>query len=251
MAKQKTKKNSEAENNEPLKPLDEETRFRYIGLEVFGKSDKDFFTSDQEKKQHEKTVEEYQKKNFSPFRGCTAVNRNLLTQTDKIVFTISSLILIISAFMPWMSFKTNWVSLKFTGLLGFFQASQYTDIINMFNPKLMLFVYVPALMALLAFVFGVVTLIAIYLPAKSPEGLQNRLKTIMGLQWWPLAIWLAFFIVSIVGISLPFGEWMAESYGVKGVSNQVNIVTFTSLSGIGVWMSIAAFVMNSVKANDF
>lgn len=251
MPKEKVKKKAKPENNEVEKPLDENLRFQYIGFDVFGKKSKDLFKSEAEKKQYEDSVAKYEKEHYSPFRGMTAVNRNLLTFTDKIVLTISSLVLIISAFLPWLSFQTNWVSLKFTGLLGYFQASQYTDLISMFNPNLMLFVYAPVLLSLLAFLFGIVTLIMLYMPAKNYEAHLSRLKRVMSLQWFVLAGWMVFFVVCIIGVKLPFGEWMAENYGLKGVGDSVNIVSFTALSGIGVWMSIAALLMNSVKSNDF
>ena len=37
MAKEKTKKKAESGNNEVLKPLDEDTRFKYIGFGVYSK----------------------------------------------------------------------------------------------------------------------------------------------------------------------------------------------------------------------
>ena len=95
------------------------------------------------------------------------------------------------------------------------------------------------------------TLVMLWTPSKSFDAYLARLKRVMSLQWWPLAIWMAFFIYSIVGVSLPFGEWIAEHYGVEAVGNSVNIVTFAALSGIGVWMSIAGLILNSVKSNDF
>lgn len=251
MAKEKVKQKEKPDNSEVEKPLDENLRFQYIGFDVYGKKAKDLFKTEAEKKHYEQSVAQYEKEHYSPFRGMTAVKRDLLTGTDRIVLTISSLVLIISAFLPWLSFETNWVSLKFNGLLGYFQASQYFDIINMFNPKLMLFVYVPVLFSLLALLFGVVTLIMLYMPTKNKETLLARLKRVMGLQWFVLAGWLAFFVVAIIGVQLPFGDWMAENYGLKGVGDSVTVVSFATLSGIGVWMSIAALVMNAVKSNDF
>ena len=252
MAKEKTKKKKEEpeENSEELKPLDETMRFRYIGFDVFGKKSRDFFKSKEEQKKYEESVEQYRSGHISTFREFTAVNQNVLPMLDKIVLTISSLVLIISCFLPWLSFESNWTSMTFTGLIGYFQASQFSDVISLFNPNLMIYVYVPTVMALLAFIFGIITLVLLWLPAKTLEGYLKRLKSFMRLGWYVLGIWLVFFVVSIVGISLPFGEWMAENYGVKGVGSSVNIAGFATLSGIGLWMSIAAFVLNSVKAND-
>jgi hypothetical protein len=253
MAKEKTKKKKEEPEAkvEDIKPLDENSRFRYIGFDVYGKSQKDFFKSEAEKKEHEKAVESFRSGHYSPFRSFTAVNQNLLPFTDKIVLTISSLVLIASVFLPWMRFQSNWTDMTFRGLTGIFQASQYTHVINMFNPNLMFFLYVPAILAFLAIIYGVLSLIFLWSSAKNFESYLKRLKRFMGLGWYVLAAWLAFFIVSIIGIGLPFGDWMNEHYGVRGIGSTVNLVTFVTLSGIGVWMSIAAFVLNSVKANDF
>ena len=252
MAKEKTKKKKEEteENLEESKPLDESTRFRYIGFDVFGKSSKDFFKSKEEQKQYEESVEQYRSGHISTFREFTAVNQDVLPMRDKIVLTISSLVLVVSCFLPWLRFESNWTSMSFSGLTGYFQASQFSSVISLFNPNLMIYVYVPTVLAALAFIFGILTLLFLWLPAKTFEGYLKRLKRFMSLGWYVLAVWLAFFIVSIVGISLPFGEWMAENYGLRGVGSSVNIVSFATLSGLGVWMSIAAFILNSVKAND-
>ncbi|HEQ98985.1 MAG TPA: hypothetical protein ENO22_06570 [candidate division Zixibacteria bacterium] len=252
MAKEKTKKKKEEteENLEESKPLDETTRFRYIGFDVFGKKSKDFFKSEEEQKEYEKSVEQYRSGHISTFREFTAVNQDVLPMLDKIVLTISSLVLVISGFLPWLRFESNWTSMSFRGLTGYFQVSQFSDVISLFNPNLMIYVYIPTLMAVLAFIFGIITLVFLWLPAKTFEAYLKRLKRFMSLGWYVLAVWLAFFIVSVVGISLPFGEWMAENYGVRGVGSSVNIVSFATLSGLGVWMSIAAFILNSVKAND-
>jgi len=250
MAKEKTRKKSANENNEVLKPLDEDLRFKYIGFGVYSKPRKDFFKSPEEKQKYQQRVKEFYKSHYTPFKEFTEVGRNLFSTADRIVLTISSLLLIISAFLPWMSFKSSWVSLSFTGWISFFKVTEYLDVIRLFNPNLLLYVYFPAALSLLAFLFGILTLIMIYLPAKNKESYQARLKRILGLQWYPLAGWLAFFIISIVGISLPFGDWMAESYGVKAVGDTITIVTFASLSGVGVWLSIAGLVLNAAKAND-
>ena len=113
-----------------------------------------------------------------------------------------------------------------------------------------MYVYIPALLSLLAFIFGILTLIMLFLPAGTRESYQARLKKVLGLHWLPLALWMAFFVVSIIGVRLPFGEWMSESYGVRAIGDSITVVTFATLSGIGVWLSIAGLVLNAVKSND-
>ncbi len=258
MAKEESKKKEEqkpkkkkVESADEVIRLDEKDRFRYIGFDVYGGSPKEYFKSEEELEKHRKAVQEYSKGHTSTFRSFTAVNQELLPLSNKIVLTISCLVLIVSAFLPWISFKSSWVSYSFAGLTGFFSASQYTDYLKLFNPNLMIFVYVPAALAFLAFIFGILTLIMLYLPYKSFEGYLSRLKRVMSLQWYVLGIWVAFFIFSIIGVSLPFGEWMSEHYGVRAVSDRVNVVTFTTLAGLGVWLSIGALTLNAVKSNDF
>ena len=250
MAEDKTKNKPEPKEPEQS-TLDENERFRYIGFDVFSKPKGDFFKSEEEKKKHEQAVKEFSKDSYSPFRGFTAVRQDLLPASNKIVLTLSCLIMIVSGFLPWMNFHSSWVDLQFSGIVGFFQASAHMHVLDLFNPTLKIFVYVPAALSFLALIFGVLTLVMLWTPSKSFDAYLARLKRVMSLQWWPLAIWMAFFIYSIVGVSLPFGEWIAEHYGVEAVGNSVNIVTFAALSGIGVWMSIAGLILNSVKSNDF
>jgi hypothetical protein len=250
MAEDKTKNKPE-----PKKPdraqLEEDMRFRYIGFDVFSKPKGEYFKSEEEKKKHIDTVKKHLEGSYSPLRSFTAVHQDLLPFSNKIVLSIACLIMIASGFLPWMNFHSNWVDLQFSGILGLFQAGQHMHVIDLFNPTLKIFVYVPALLAFLALVFGLLTLIMLWSPAKNYEGYLRRLKLVMGLQWWPLAIWLAFFIYSIIGVNVPFGEWMAEHYGLRAIGDSFNLVSFTTLSGIGIWMSIAGLILNSVKANDF
>ncbi len=91
-----------AEKSEKKKEFSPDDRFRYIGFEVFPGKVRDLFKSDKEK---EKWVEKVKAKKE---KGGILRERCTLTETrvagyEKIVMTITSLLLIATLFLPWFS----------------------------------------------------------------------------------------------------------------------------------------------------
>lgn len=225
-------------------------RYKYIGFDVYGSKVKEFFRSDDEKKQYEKQVAEYADSHFSSLRSGTAVQAELLSMTDRIVLTLSSLCLIIGSIMPWFVINSIYGQLKITGITTFSAVAGVMDVASEFSDLLPLLAYLFTGLAAVSLVLGVLSLIMLYLPSKDRAKHLARLKHALGWQYLPLTVWIGTFIFLIVGISIPFGKDLADIYSISGLSDKFNIVTFWVFAQPALWLTIGGLVVNAVKSND-
>lgn len=95
---------AEKQDNGPKndKQFDPDERFRYIGFEVHPGKINDLFKSDSEKESWVKKIREKRKKGFR-LRDETSFDAPRVSSYERIVLTITSLVLIASLFLPWFS----------------------------------------------------------------------------------------------------------------------------------------------------
>ncbi len=227
-----------------------DVRYKYIGFDVYGSKVKEFFRSEEEKKNYEKQVEEYKKTHSSSLRSGTAVRANPLAAIDRIVLTLASAGMIIGSLLPWFSVRSIYGELKMTGLTIFASVSSFEALLVRFSELLPLLAYVFSVLAGLSLILGILTLVMLYLPVGSPEGRMSRLKRTLGWQYLPITIWIAMFIFLIVGIEIPFGEDLSNIYAIPGLGSKFNIVTFWVFAQPALWLTVAGLVVNAVKSND-
>ncbi len=91
-----------AEKSEKNKPFDPDDRFRYIGFEVKPGKIGEFFKSEAEKKLLVDKVKAKREKGEKLREHCTLTVERVAPY-EKIVMTITSLVLIASLFLPWFS----------------------------------------------------------------------------------------------------------------------------------------------------
>jgi len=85
------------------KEFDEDARFRYLGFEVYpGKKLRDFFKSDAEKDSLVERIKEKRQRG-KVLRDVSSFDVPRLAGYEKVVLTITSLIIIFSLFLPWFS----------------------------------------------------------------------------------------------------------------------------------------------------
>ncbi len=241
MAEKETKKDSS---------FDPDLRYKYIGFDVYGGKVSEFFKSEEEKEKYEISVAEYNKTHFAPLRSGTAVRANLLALLDRVVLTIASLGLVVGSLLPWFKVDSIYGTLTMPGLLTFSSVSDYSDIIGMFNSMLPNLPYIFSGIATLSLIFGLASLIAMYLPARDVDQRASRLKHILGWQYLPLTLWCGMFIYLTVGFDIPMGAEVANIYMIKGLGSKFNIVTFWVMAQPALWVTFAGLVVNAVKSND-
>lgn len=231
-------------------PEGSDIRYKYIGFDVYGSKVKEFFRSEEEKKHFEEEVAKYGKEHSSSLRSGTAVRANLLSTVDRIVLTLSSLGLIVGSFLPWFSISSIYGELKMVGILVYSSTSGLMELLSRFSATLPILAYVFSGLAVLSIVFGILSLLMLYLPSKNMEKRMARLKHTLGWQYLPITIWVALLIFLIVGIDIPFGEDLSDIYAIRGLSSQFNIVTFWVFAQPALWLTIGSFVINAIKSND-
>ena len=225
-------------------------RYKYIGFDVYGSKVKKFFKSEEEKKQYEEKVAEYNKTHFSPLRSGTTVKANLMGGVDKLILTLTSLGLIVGGLLPWFSVNTIYGQFRIPGATAFLSVSGLMGLMGEFSSLLPILVYIFSVLGIVSIIFGVVTLIMLYLPSKNKEASQGRLKHALGWQYLPLTIWAAVFIFLVVGIKIPFGEEISDIYAISGLGSKFNIVTFASFSQPALWLCFVSLIINAIKSND-
>lgn len=223
-------------------------RYQYIGFDVFGKKVKPFFKSDDEKKYHEQQVAEYANTHAAPMRSGTAVKASLMPLVDKIVLTISSIALIAGSLMPWFTVSSIYGDLSVTGVTAFSGVAGFMNIMELFSPMLPLIVYVFSALAMASLVFGVLTLIMLYLPSKG-DG-HGKLKFVLSLQFLPIVVWVGLFFYLIVGVKIPLGNELSAIYMIRGLGSSFNIVTFWAFAQPALWITFAGLIINAVKSNE-
>jgi len=241
MAEKETKNNSS---------LDPDIRYKYIGFDVYGGKVSEYFKSEEEKKKYEISVEEYSKSHYAPLRSGTAVRANLLSVRDRVVLTIASLGLVIGSLFTWFKVESIYGTMTVSGILTFSSVSSLSDIIGRFNPMLPNLPYIFSGIAVLSLIFGVASLIAMYLPARDMDQRISRLKHILGWQYLPIVLWIGMFIWLTVGFDIPMGDEVANIYMIKGLGSKFNIITFWVMAQPALWVTFAGHIVNAVKSND-
>jgi hypothetical protein len=83
--------------------LDPEKRFKYVGFDVQPGKIKDLFKSEAEKEEWVEKVRERRKKSGSRIRDASSFEKPRVAGYEKAVLTVTSLLMVISLFLPWFS----------------------------------------------------------------------------------------------------------------------------------------------------
>jgi hypothetical protein len=228
-----------AENNR----LSEEERYQFIGFERFGKKSKPLFKDDEERQRH---VANVKNTTGSVFRN-SVIYAESISLVDRAMITIASLVMVIAPFLVWFKAATLYGPVTFTGLTGIMNTGGFWFYVEMMGGSIIpLTVYLTTVMAYLSVLFGIMTLVFLFLPAKSEAGLVSRLKMVMRAQLVPVFIFLAIIVIGLVGQRIPFGPHL----GIDGLGRNYSIFTFVQFSYIGFWLSLFGFIINFNKSKE-
>jgi len=223
--------------------INSEERYKYIGFEVFGKKTKDFWRNEPEKENY---IKRFKKQLGSIYRN-SVIYSSVLTLVDRIVITLVSLIMIIAPFLTWMSTGTRYGTVEFTGLTGIMNTGGFMFYVDMVEGWVIpTTIYLTTALAYLSLLFGVLTLLFLYLKTGTNEAFLKRLKMILRLQVIPFLIFLAIVIIGLIGQRIPFGD----NLGIYGLSGSYSITTFVGFSSIGFWLAVFGFILNFNKSKE-
>jgi hypothetical protein len=239
MADQKPSKETEGR-------VTEETRYRYIGFEVYPKKPKRFWKSDEEKRRLLEEVKKKSAKTAVEERDHSLVRALVFSGVDRMILTVTSLLLTISFFLPWFSVRGEYFSFKILGVGYFLKLGTLLGYAPLSGTLFSVFVVLVGLTILSSFVAGVISLVAIHGKHDDSERYLAKLKRRLKLNLIPLLLWVAIMVVSSMGMSTPF----ADALKVDGFGDGFTVVNFFLLSSYGIWLSLPSVVVNCVKISD-
>ena len=270
------------------KGVDPELRFKYLGFEVKPGKIGDLFKSDSEKESWIKRVLDKRKSGIRLREECSLTEPRVAPY-ERIVLTVTSVLIILSLFLPWFSgYKEIEVKPAVTSesQVGTDSSSSQVQVsqkddkgfasISMVKKKVEIrreFQSVSALGALAsignmggkafssgfilmltAFLFIIYmllclglagyTLYALYGIKGDADSMALQLKKILRLNWIPVAVWGFCLLISVAGADYSFDP----TGMVKQLGRSYGTASYLGLLTYGFYLSLAAFIMNAVKA---
>jgi hypothetical protein len=222
--------------------IDPQTRFRYIGFQVFPKEEKPFFASQEEEKTYREraraaSMEEMAERQFS------LLFVPAFSRLDKIVLLLCGFLMVGGLFLPWayVSEGGRWhtyFGFQLFGYLGPLVGPAFETGWNAGGSVALLL-----LNLVLAPVFGIWLLLVLLTKKFDTPGKQKSLKRMLQLHGLPLLAWLTVLVFSAIGFAVPSSPLPILKEG-------FNIVDLISSSGPGFWTLMVAHLLATVKSAD-
>lgn len=242
MADPKAEKTEKA--GKPAAP-DENMRYRFIGFEVYPKKTKRFWKSDDEYKKHVEKARSI--KTFADWdRDFSLVKIDDVTTTDRLVLTLSNVMLLITLLLPWLSYHTaagvetaTWfgvIGKIGPALGGAFEVGNLVGLSVLCG--LVVFLATPVL--------AILGLLMLYSKGKSLEAYVRRLRLILRLNYVGLAAWILGMAFSMAGGDIT----PLTRSGVHYLGDSFTIATVFKVISYGAIIPLALFFLNSVKSNE-
>jgi hypothetical protein len=237
----------ENKKNEKEEKISEDLRYKYIGFDIFPKKGKDFWKNEEEKREHLKKVKVEKSQATLLERDHSLVRVSVFSNTEKIVLSVSSFLLVISLFIPWFSLRGENVHLTYTGLGFIFKLGMLFGYAPLGGFLLSLFLVLLLLTILSSFGVGALNLVSIYKKHNDLESHLTKLKRALKLNLIPLSLWVVLIIIAIIGMATPFAGALS---GVKSLGDGFGVLNFFAVSSFGMWFSLPCLIINSVKISD-
>jgi hypothetical protein len=236
----------QSQNKKGMEKLDDETRYRYIGFDVYPKKSKEFWKGEQEKKNY---LEEVKKRGMGSAlseSGHSLVRAVTFTKVDRLVLTVTSLLLTISFFLPWFSVGGEYFATQVLGFGFFLRLGTLFGYAPLSGPLSSAFIIILGLTIVTSFLAGLLTLLGMYKKHSSPEIQLAVLKKRLKLNLIPVTLWAALIVISSIGFATPF----ADAFRIDGLGDGFTVVNFFMLSSYGLWFSLPSVIINCVKIGD-
>jgi len=236
----------QSQNQNSVGKTTEETRYRYIGFDVYPKKSKKFWKGEQEKKNY---LEEVKKRGFGSAlaeSGHSLIRAVVFTKVDRLVLTVTSLLLTISFFLPWFSIRGEFFSSQVLGFGFFLKMGTLFGYAPLSGSLFSVFIIIVGLTIASSFIAGLLTLLALYKKHTNPEVHLTNLKKKLKLNFIPLALWGALIVTSSMGFSTPF----ADALRIDALGDSFTVVNFFMLSSVGIWLSLPGVIINCIKIGD-
>lgn len=88
------------QKNDAQQEVSEETRFKYIGFEIYPGKTKEFWQNEEEKKKFLEEVRQKGSQSTLLERDHSLVKVKVFSSVDKLILTITSILMVVSLFLP-------------------------------------------------------------------------------------------------------------------------------------------------------
>jgi len=224
-----------------------EDRFRYIGFDVYPGRIREFWRSDSERQSYLARVKETAGRFIPLSRSNSFVSSSAISLTERIILTVSSLLLFVSPVLPWFSFTRGNETFGYSGISVALGTGSIMPYLSMGSGVLTVsFILLVALM-LLSSVFGLATLILLYSGAsETSDAYLGRLRRMLIWHYLPILGWVVFFSLTAAPTQIPF----AGSLGLAQLESSLSIASLSASASVGFWLPFATLWVGAIKGND-
>jgi len=154
--------------------------------------------------------------------------------------------MILSLFLPWFSFTRGETIMRYNALQYLLKFGSLMTYSGLGGALLGILAIIFLLIILGSLLLGIFNLLALYGKTNLEEGYLRKVKRSFRFNSIPFLLWIVVVVLSIIGIATP----LASAFGINQLKDSFNVVTLVSISGLGLWISLGCWILNSVKAND-
>lgn len=225
---------------------EEALRYKYIGFDVFPLTSKKFWKNAEEEKKYLEEVKSRKEHGEREERDHSVVFVSVFSPVEKTILTLTSVLMILSLFLPWFNFSRGETVMRYNALQYLVKFGNLMTYSGLGGTLMGILAVLFLLIIIISFLLGIFNLLSIYSKASLEERYLLKVKRTLRFNSITFVLWIVAIVLSIIGITTP----LASAFGVKQLREVFNVVTLVSISGIGLWISLGCWVLNSVKAND-
>lgn len=223
-----------------------EQRYRYIGFDVYPTKTQKFWKSEEEKKSHLEKVKEQKGLTTLEKRDHSLLFVSVFNKTDKLILTISSALILVSLFIPWVAISGADFKIKLSPLALLPKLSVAFNFLSLGGN----FILIEGVLLILSIIFsalvGILCLINLFKQKQAAEAGFSKLKRYLLLSYVPLVINLVFLFLPLAGISTPFYAFL----GVEQLSVTFGLINLINILQIGFWLSLMGLIVNCAMASN-
>jgi len=242
---------TEQEEKKPAEPKgpapSADDRYRYIGFDVFPGKIRKFWKDDSERDGYLSHVREAHGKFVPLSRANSIVAAQAMSNTERLLIAMGSLLLVLAPFFPWFSFTRGTEKFMYSGYTILLKTGPIMKFLSLGSGSLTTFYIFVVVLMLLSMLFGLATLYGLFLARKhEASGDLSFLHKVLNWHYLPIVGWVALLAMAASPTELPYGP----SLGLTEVGTSLNIASLIGSTSVGFWIPIGALWVNAVKGSD-
>jgi hypothetical protein len=224
------------------KKPDPDAIYRFLGFEIHPGKVKDFWKSDDEKKQFIKQVKARGGQLSVLDRETALLNIRSMTLADRLISLIGGAILIIAFFLPVYSVNVGGRSISGSAISYFLNLPFIGSYAAWGGAGFIITMIIFSFLLISCPVAGVLNILGVLNKNQGDKYLET-VKKYSRFTYVPILLYIALLVVLIFGGPHPFG-----SLGVGDLGETLNITAIFTLTGIGFWLNVVGLALGFAQA---